>query len=417
MTSSLNSATPFHSHRILIVVSHPIPYIIPLFRLMVKQQWDFRVAYCSWEGAKSYRDRDFATEVTWDVPLLEGYPWIQVPNISPKPGLGKFWGLINPQLIRLVRESDVIIVYAGYAYASFWLVVLAAKLYGKGFIFSTDTSRLSSRSGQSWKAKIKPFLLPHIYRLGDAILVSTGFGKQTIAELGIPKERIFITPFVADNDWWLAKAAEVDRAKVRQNWHIPLDATILVFCAKLQPWKRPQDILEAFAKANVANSYLLYVGDGAMRSQLEERVKELDLCDRVKFLGFFNQSQLPAVYKAADLLCLCSEYEPFGVVVNEAMLCECGVIASDRVGARTLIEPEQTGFIYPWGDIDKLCAILQSIIPQKDKIQQMGQNARERMEQWSPKENIQAQESAISWVMGSREKQITKNQKPTTNNK
>ncbi len=399
MTSSLNSATPFHSHRILIVVSHPIPYIIPLFRLMVKQQWDFRVAYCSWEGAKSYRDRDFATEVTWDVPLLEGYPWIQVPNISPKPGLGKFWGLINPQLIRLVRESDVIIVYAGYAYASFWLVVLAAKLYGKGFIFSTDTSHLSSRSGQSWKAKIKPFLLPHIYRLGDAILVSTGFGKQTIAELGIPKERIFITPFVADNDWWLAKAAEVDRAKVRQNWHIPLDATILVFCAKLQPWKRPQDILEAFAKANVANSYLLYVGDGAMRSQLEGRVKELDLCDRVKFLGFFNQSQLPAVYKAADLLCLCSEYEPFGVVVNEAMLCECGVIASDRVGARTLIEPEQTGFIYPWGDIDKLCAILQSIIPQKDKIQQMGQNARERMEQWSPKENIQAQESAISWVI------------------
>lgn len=394
----MNLPAHFHSHRILIVVSHPIPYIIPLFRLMVKQKWDFQVAYCSLEGAQSYRDRDFATEVAWDVPLLEGYPWVCVPNISPKPGLNRFFGLVNPQLMQLVRESDVIIVYSGYAYASFWLTVLAAKLQGKGFIFSTDTSRLSSRSGESWKAKIKPFLLPKIYNLGDAILVSTQFGKEAIADLGIPEERIFITPFVADNDWWLAKAAGVDRAKVRQDWRIPNDATILIFCAKLQPWKRPQDILEAFARASVTNSYLLYVGDGSMRSQLEVRVKELELGDRVRFLGFLNQTQLPAVYKAADLLCLCSEYEPFGVVVNEAMLCECGVIVSDRVGARALIEPEKTGFIYPWGDIDKLCAILQLIIPQKDKLEQMGQNAKKRMETWSPKENILAQERAIEFV-------------------
>ena len=128
---------PAHSHscRILIVVSHPIPYIIPLFRLMVKQKWNFQVAYCSLEGAQSYRDRDFETEVTWDIPLLEGYPWICVPNIAPKPGLNRFFGLVNPQLIEIVRESDVVIVYAGYAYASFWLTALAAKLQGKGFYF------------------------------------------------------------------------------------------------------------------------------------------------------------------------------------------------------------------------------------------------------------------------------------------
>ncbi|MEA5469615.1 glycosyltransferase family 4 protein [Spirulina sp. 06S082] len=398
----MNSANNPPPYRILIVVSHPIPYIIPLFRLMVKQKWDFQVAYCSLEGAESYRDRDFATEVTWDVPLLEGYPWTHVPNISPKPGLSKFFGLVNPQLMQLVQASDVIIVYTGYAYASFWLTALAAKLQGKGFIFSTDTSSLSSRSGRSWKAKIKPFLLPQIYHLGDAILVSTRFGKQTIASLDIPEERIFITPFVADNDWWLAQAAQVDRAQVRQEWQIPLDATVLTFCAKLQPWKRPQDILEAFARANVPNSYLLYVGDGAMRSQLEMRTKELELGDRVKFLGFLNQSQLPAVYKAADLLCLCSEYEPFGVVVNEAMLCECGAIVSDRVGARELVEPGKTGYIYPWGNIDKLCATLQLIIPQKEKLKKMGKNAKKRMEKWSPQENIKAQENAISFIMNNK---------------
>ena len=60
----------------------------------------------------------------------------------------------------------------------------------------------------------------------------------------------------------------------------------------------------------------------------------MGVADRVRFLGFVNQSGLPAVYAASDVLVLPSSYEPFGVVVNEAMLCGCAAIASDRVGAR-----------------------------------------------------------------------------------
>ena len=63
----------------------------------------------------------------------------------------------------------------------------------------------------------------------------------------------------------------------------------------------------------------------------KQRATELGSADRVRFLGFVNQSQLPASYSAADLFVLPSLFEPFGLVVNEAMLCGLPVAVSDRV--------------------------------------------------------------------------------------
>ncbi|MBE9114781.1 glycosyltransferase [Lusitaniella coriacea LEGE 07157] len=387
-------------YRVLIIVSHPVPYIIPQFRLMAQHpKLEILVAYCSLEGAQSYVDPEFGTEVSWeDLPILEGYPWVCVPNNSPKPGLGRFWGLMNGQLWEMIQRSrvDVVSVYAGYAYASFWIAAVAAKLRGIGFIFVTDASSIASRARKTWKSWLKPLLLPAIFRLGDAILVSSRLGQEVVCSLGMPKERVVVTPSSVDNEWWEAQAAKTDPKRFRSGLGIPETASVLLFCAKLQSWKRPQDALQGFAKANLPDAYLLFAGDGEMRGELEAEAEKLQVRDRVKFLGFLSQSQLPEAYRSADLFILPSEYEPFGVVVNEAMLCGCPVLASDRVGAREeLIWEGETGFIYPCGDIDAIAQILQSILPNRDRLYKMGQAAKERMKTWSPQENIEAQIHAI----------------------
>ncbi|MFM6079283.1 MAG: glycosyltransferase, partial [Dolichospermum sp.] len=91
------------------------------------------------------------------------------------------------------------------------------------------------------------------------------------------------------------------------------------------------------------------------------------------------------------LFILPSDYEPFGVVVNEAMLCGSPVIVSDKVGAAyDLVRHGENGFVYPCGDINELAKILQEILPDKGRLQKMGNAATERMQSWSPKENIEA---------------------------
>src|SRR6202035_5788370 len=136
---------------------------------------------------------------------------------------------------------------------------------------------------------------------------------------------------------------------------------------------------------------LVFAGEGPLRAELGAQAVALGVAERVRFLGFVNQSQLPAIYTGADLMVLPSVYDAFGVVVNEAMLCGCPVAASDHVGAaRDLIEHGRTGFVYPCGDVDALAAILGRALENREWLSQLGRAARIRMESWSPRQNIDA---------------------------
>src|SRR5262249_28618297 len=149
----------------------------------------------------------------------------------------------------------------------------------------------------------------------------------------------------------------------------------------------PADLLCAFAQSNVPKSFLVFAGDGALRSSLEAEATSLGIAAKVKFLGFQNQSQLPEVYCGADLMVLPSDYEPFGVVVNEAMLCGCPVAVSDRVGAGyDLVEPGKTGFVFPAGDTAALGTVLRDNLGDRDNLRRMGAAARMRMQSWSYRE-------------------------------
>jgi glycosyltransferase involved in cell wall biosynthesis len=139
------------------------------------------------------------------------------------------------------------------------------------------------------------------------------------------------------------------------------------------------------------NAYLVFAGSGSLRPFLESEAKSLGIADRVRFLGFVNQSGLPETYRASDILVLPSEYEPFGLVVNEAMLCRCPVIVSDRVGARfDLVREGKTGYVFPCGDTGALGALLRHALNDRFRLIQTGMACRERMSSWSPAEYVAA---------------------------
>lgn len=390
-------------YRVLFVLTHPVQYMSPLLRSMSNHpKLEILAAYCSLQGAKPELDPDFGREVVWDIPLLDGYPWVHVPNRSPRPGLGRFFGLLNLGLWEKIFAGnfDVVVILTGYRYAAFWIAALAAKSKGVPILFGTDAHHIAPRDRRNWKIKIKKLLWPLLYRFADVVIVPSTGGVNLMDSLGIPPERVVLTPYSVDNQWWTEQSALVNRSAVRAEWRIPDDASVVLFCAKLQPWKRPHDLLQAFAKADVKGAHLVFAGDGSLRASLEAEAQALGIAERVRFLGFVNQSGLPCAYSASDLFVLPSEYEPFGVVVNEAMLSGCAVIVSDQVGARfDLVRERETGYVFPMGNIDALAALLRELLPFKEKLHQMGSLARKRMADWSPKQNIEGVIHAIQVAM------------------
>jgi glycosyltransferase involved in cell wall biosynthesis len=359
-------------------------------------QLDFQVAYCSMRGAEPGHDPEFGRSVKWDIPLLDGYAWTHVHNRGS--GAESFFGLCNPGLWKLVRQGhfDAVLCYTGYLRATFWIAYFAAKLSRAAFLFGTDAVTLVSREDRVWKRPAKGVAWRLLFRLADQVIVPSSGTRNLMLSLGIPGDRVTLTPYVVDNDWWSAQSARVDRGAVRASWGAKPGDTVILFCAKLQPWKRPTDLLRAFAKAHLSDAVLVFVGEGALRQQLEEEALALGVSGRVRFLGFVNQSQLPAVYASADVMVLPSEYEPFAVVVNEAMCCGCPVIASERVGAaRDLIAPVCADFIFPCGDIDALAALLTRITIERTLLPRARQLGLAHMEAWGPRQNVAAVVTAV----------------------
>ena len=389
---------PERRYRVLVVASHPVQYQAPLLRRMAKRDdLDLQVAYCTLRGAEAAHDVEFDATVQWDVPLLDGYTWKHLANRGS--GGESFLGLCNPEVWKLIREGefDAVLCYLGYRRATFWIAYFAAKSAGAAFLFGTDTTNLTPRDGSTWKAGVKRLLWPLLFRLADQVMVPSTGGLELMRSLGLPDGRVTLTPYVVDNDWWLAQAARVDRQALRASWGAGPDELVVLFSAKLQPWKAPFDLLRAFAKAAIPASLLVFAGEGPLRSQLAAEAIVLGVAGRVRFLGFVNQTQLPGIYSAADLLVLPSLFEPFGVVVNEAMLCSCPVVASDHVGAaRDLIAHGRTGFVYPCGKIDALADVLRQASASPEQLAGLSRAARARMESWSPRENIEATVEAIS---------------------
>lgn len=385
--------------RVLLLCSHPTQYSSPMWRRISQYpQMDTLVAYCSLEGAVPHLDPGFGVEVAWDIPLLDDYSWVRVRNFAPRPSSSGFFGLINPGVWKLIRANrfDAIAVFTGYMCATFWIALAAAKISGIPILYGTDTTTLQPRTGRKWKSRIKRRFWPWLFGMADVVMAPSSGTVTLLRSLNIPEDRIQLTPYVVDNRWWTEKAKVVDRAAVRRAWRVPGDAKVILFCAKLQPWKRPQDLLRAFALANIPNAYLVYAGDGTMREQLEREVNDLHVQERIRFLGFTNQSKLPSVYCSSDLMVLCSEYEAFGLVVNEAMLCGCPVVVSDRVGARfDLVRDNETGFVYPVGDVEALRAVLLHAFESGDELDRMRHAARAKMSEWSPEANMQATVTAF----------------------
>jgi glycosyltransferase involved in cell wall biosynthesis len=389
------SEPPF---KVLAVATHPVQYMAPIFRRMAQHpSLDLHVAYCSLRGAEAGFDPDFRTDVRWDVPLLDGYSWTEVPNKGS--GEETFWGLNNPALKTLIPDGkfDAVLCYVGYVRASFWIALRAAKRSNAAFLFGTDAHTLAPRDAKSWKVWFKKSFWPFLFRQADQVIVPSTGTFELVTSLGIPADRVALTPYSVDNDWWKSQSAKVDRASVRAQWGAAPNQPVILFCAKLQPWKRPMDLLQAFAQLNFEpQPLLIFAGDGPQRPDLEAEAENLGANHRVKFLGFSNQSQLPALYTSADVLVLPSTYEPFAVVVNEAMCCGCPVIVSDQVGAaRDLVAPIRPDFVFPAGDTAALARTLHSAFTDRTQLRETAQRGFAHIETHSPERIIAATVEAV----------------------
>ncbi len=126
-----------------------------------------------------------------------------------------------------------------------------------------------------------------------------------------------------------------------------------------------------------SNVRLRIVGDGELRESLAQTLRPV--CERVEFVGFRDWNEVPEEYAKADVLCVPSRYDGWGLVVPEGLASGLPVIATDRMGAALeFVGTGRNGWLIPAGDQMALVAAMrEAALISSSELARLGDVARE----------------------------------------
>jgi glycosyltransferase involved in cell wall biosynthesis len=392
--------------RLAYLVTHPVQYQAPLLRRIAAEPGlDLTVFFCSDFSLYKFYDIEFNQKIVWDVPLVAGYRYEVLPAMGKKEPI-TFWRPFNYGLSKRFSEGNFDILWVhGYARWYSWVAMLLAKAHGIKVLIRDDAHLISLY--RTWmKRGLKRVFFSILRRLVDGFLAVGSLNRKYYNHYGIQDDKIFLVPWAVDNAFFQSKAQEASATleELRSSLGIEKGRPIILFAGKLLERKRAGDLIEAYVQMSPDRKtepfpYLLIIGEGDQRQALEHRARETGW-DSIKFLGFKNQTELPAYYKLCQVFVLPSMHEPWGLAINEVMNAGRAVIVSDQVGCGPdLVRNGENGFIFPAGNIDSLSEAIQKVLENQEKCRLMGHRGLKIIDKWGFEEDIQGLKKVLVSVI------------------
>lgn len=242
---------------------------------------------------------------------------------------------------KLLREHSIEdVVLAGYGNLDYLAFILAAWVRGCRVVLFAE----SWYPGKLWMDRLKGWLLTATC---DGLFVSGKRAERHFRErLGVRGLRLEPGYSVVDNRHFRPRT---DAIRER----------LLLSVARFSPEKDLATLIRAFRGSRLADSWRLrLIGGGPLEQSLRELAEG---CPAIEFAGWVGYADLPAEYARSAWFVLPSQFEPWGLVVNEAMAAGLPVIASDACGCQPDLISDENGHTFTAGDVDGLREILNGL--------------------------------------------------------
>jgi len=367
--------------KLAIVTTHPIQYNDPWFKMLAAKV-QLKVFY-TWEQSSTGLkfDPGFKRVIKWDIPLLEGYDYTFVKNISVDPGTHHFKGIINPTLIQEIEQwhPDAILVF-GWSFHSH---IRCLRHFHKKIpvLFRGDSTLLQEKRGI--KKILRRIFLMWVYRNVDYALYVGSNNKDYFLAHGLSNDQLVFAPHAIDNSRFSREPENIEKAKSwRKQLGIQEDDFVVLYAGKLESSKNPHFIIELGKLISEKNIKFLIVGNGEQESSIKEKVKG---DERFVFLDFQNQLQMPIVYNMGNVFILTAfGPETWGLAVNEAMACRLPVIVSNKIGcAVDLVPNKKNGIIINPSDTQSCSELILKLSRDKKAAKEMGESSWQIIQEFS----------------------------------
>lgn len=314
---------------VALVTNMTTPYRAPFYEAFAA---DERVnSLCVYTCVSREHDR------LWDVKQARGYKvkklWGVTLNLNKGSDASRILHFRFGIFWQLLLNRPSIVVIGDASWTSFLTVLTCLFLRVKYVVWNEITTSSKISYGVAHKLRL------WMYRKACHIVASCSLAKNYLLANGVKTEHITIINNAVDNDYFLAQKASKEhlRNKYRMELGVRSEAYCYIYVGQLISRKRVVETVEFVAEqAKGKVCHLLIAGTGPLENAMRAKAEELKFSD-ITFCGYAHQERLCELYIASDCLVLLSEDEPWGMVVNEALLFGNQSVVSDSVGARDLI--------------------------------------------------------------------------------
>ncbi len=321
-------------------------------------------------GQVQREDRALPPEIEW-IPWRGGQRPLRLPDY---PGL-------YAELRQILHDRKPDVIHAGPLPNCAFLAALAGAKPLVSMSWGSDLLLEARRS--AWARRAVGFALRHTeILLGDCQAV-----RQEAAAYGFPEDRVMLFPWGVDLEHFTPAGKK--KLRKRLGWE---DEIVILSLRSWEPLYGVDLVVRAFARAarQEPRLRLILLGNGSQAPMIQRLIQQNDLAERVYLGGQVKNSDLPEVYRSADLYVSASHSDGSSVSLMEALACGLPALVSDIPGNKEWISEDKQGWLFPDGNEEALTAAILRAASDLQRLKQMGEKSRKLAEQranW--KENFQ----------------------------
>jgi 1,2-diacylglycerol 3-alpha-glucosyltransferase len=256
--------------------------------------------------------------------------------------------IYSQQAYRAARRADLDIIHSHDPFAVGLFGLAVAKRFRLPYVHTYHTL-YPEYVHYVWETRFTRAMAKRLSRdfcdQCDLVLAPSTKIEQALAEWGTTS-RVELLPTGVDGQRFAKTGPEVTDA-LRRRFAIPATDRLLTFVGRIGIEKNLDLLVDAFARVKTPGARLMIVGDGPHRDELERRIADLGVTDRVTFTGYLQREEVAAAYATSEALFFASVSETQGLVIAEAMASGLPVVAVEDLAIGDAVIDGVNGFLTP----------------------------------------------------------------------
>ncbi|MFM7016001.1 MAG: glycosyltransferase family 4 protein [Bacteroidota bacterium] len=352
--------------KVVLITNIPNPYRVPLFNELNSQLKKENIHLKIIFATKTYKRRLFQLdekEFNFDYSYLNNEAITIGGNAE-----NAYFSYKGLKRVLKIEQPDLIIV-SGFSSAT--LKVFSFSLFHKTpYLIWNGSIEKKGRKDSI----IRTFQRKLLTRFAKGFIAYGTKAKSYLVGLGAHPSKVFIAINTVDTSFYDIETSKLRATTYNDGVHH------FIYLGYLVPRKNVGLLIDIayLLKQQRSDFCIDIIGDGESKAKLESKVQELNLCDQIKFHGFKQKNELPIYFANTEALLFQTDFDIWGLVLNEAMAAGLPCLSSIHAGASTdLIEDRINGFIVDYENKEQVVEKINFIIENPKKAEELGVNARD----------------------------------------